>query len=144
MDEGFKGWKVVGVLFVRPDPEIYFHSGWIGFPTWQSALHGIVNLMGFWIAGPFHDHEMGIIVLVQNLIVLPHRRRSPSGKVEPGFRIQRIAVSGVTMFIDPRRNASILERGLAGCAGSGKIQCSIRAKVICPRMRVSVAPVSLW
>ena len=31
MDKGFKWGKVVGVLFLRSDPEIDFHSGWIGF-----------------------------------------------------------------------------------------------------------------
>ena len=49
---------------LRPDPEIDFHSSWIGFTARQGPFHRIVNLMGFWIAGPFHDHEMGIVVLV--------------------------------------------------------------------------------
>ena len=40
------------------------------FPPRQRPLHGIVDLMGFWIAGPFHYHEMGIVVLVEHLIVL--------------------------------------------------------------------------
>src|SRR5712692_2716897 len=114
MDKGFKGWKVVGILLFRTDPEIDFHSGWVSFASRQSPLYGIADLLGLGIAGSFHYHEMGIIVLVHDLIVFQHRGRSPSGKVEPGFRIQGIAVSGVTMFIDPCRNASILERSLCG------------------------------
>ena len=47
MDEGFKRREIVGVLFLRPDPEIDFHSSWIGFPSGQRPLHRIAHLMGF-------------------------------------------------------------------------------------------------
>src|SRR4029077_7124102 len=112
MDKCFKWGKIIRVWFLRPDPEIDFHSGWISFPSRQSPLDRIADLMGFWIAGPFHDHEMGIVVLVENQIVLVHGGSAPPTKIEPRFRIQWIAVSGVTMFVDPCREASILERCL--------------------------------
>jgi hypothetical protein len=114
MDEGFKWGKVVGVLFLRPDPEIDFHARRIGFPSSQSPLDRIVNLMGFWITGPFHDHEMGIVIVVEHLIVLVHGGLAPATEIEPGFWVQRVAVSGITMFIDPCRDAAILKRSLRG------------------------------
>src|SRR6185295_6322499 len=92
VNKGLKGRKVVRILLLGPDPQINFHPGWIGFASRKNPLHGIVDLMSFWITGPFHHHEMGIIILVELLIVLLHGGGTPATKIEPSFRIQRIAV----------------------------------------------------
>lgn len=113
MDERFKRGGVARVLFLRSNPEIDFHAGWIGFTTGQRPLRRIAGLVGLGIAGPFHHHEMGIVVLIEHLIVLVHRSRDPPSEIEPGFGVQRIAVARVIMFVNFGCDASILKRGFA-------------------------------
>jgi hypothetical protein len=38
--------------------------------------------MGFGVAGPFHDHEVGIVILIEHLIVLVHGGGTPPSKFE--------------------------------------------------------------
>ena len=98
MDEGLKWGKVVGVLFFRPDPEINFHSSWIGFPSRQSPLNRIANLMGLGIAGSLHHHEMGIVVLVEHYdahFMVMERSRDPKTH-EVRYPVKRTLPGGET------------------------------------------------
>jgi hypothetical protein len=98
------------VLSIEPRDRSPFQPG--PFPSRKRPVDRIVDFMSLAIAGSFHHHEVCIVVLVQDLIVFPHRRCSPSSKIQPRFRIQGIAVAGVAMFINACRNAAILERSL--------------------------------
>lgn len=48
--------------------------------------------MGLGIMRAFHDHKMRIVVLVKDLVILSHRGGPPPSQVEPGFRIEWIAI----------------------------------------------------
>jgi hypothetical protein len=114
MDEGLKWRKVARILVLGADPEINFHGGRISFSTRQRPFNGIMNLMGVGIAGSFHHHEVGIVILVQDCVVFPHRRRSPSGKIKPRFRIEGITIARVAVLIESSRDPAILIRSFSG------------------------------
>jgi len=92
MDECFEWGKIVLVLLLGPNPEIDFHSSRVGLPAGQRPLGRIANLMSLGIAGPFHDHEMRIVILVEGLLILEHRGGAPPAQIEPCFWIEGIAV----------------------------------------------------
>src|SRR5215467_4719846 len=56
---------------------------------------------------------MRIVVLEENLIILPERSRPPPSEVEPCLGIQGVSVAGVSMLIHSRRDTTILVGGLS-------------------------------
>src|SRR5215204_377327 len=110
MHKSFKRRKVFGVLLFGSYPQVDFHPGRISFTTGERTFHWISHFMALAITGALHHHEVGVIVLLERLIVLEHRRSSPSREVKPCLRVQWIAIAGITVFINSCGNASILER----------------------------------
>ena len=60
------------------------------------------------IPGPFHHHEVRRIVFEQEVSVFEDVRLAPSRQVEPGLRIQRIAVAGVSVLVHAGRDPAVL------------------------------------
>lgn len=69
MDKGLKGRKVVRVLFLGSHPQIDFHPGRVRFASGQGPLDRISDFKGVGVARALHHYEVGVIVLVQDLVV---------------------------------------------------------------------------
>ncbi len=89
-------------------PRDRFQPRWVGFPSRKGTLQRIGHLMRVGIAGPFHHHKMGRIVLKQEMAIFQDIRFSPPCKVKPCLWIKGIAIPRIAVFINPRGESPIL------------------------------------
>ena len=76
----------------------------------EGFAHRIVYGMSLAIPGTFHHHKMGGIVLKKELPVFEDICFASPCQVKPCLWIKGIAISGITVFIHSRGQASILIR----------------------------------